>query len=159
MEALDNDIFDVSKTDVHSSDLLPGCVRVLQFASEQVKPTDLVSPSGLRTVAVVDRTANLDKAAKDLVMARFSFGGKSPYAPDIVLVNDFMMGKFLHAVVQHSVEYHSTHNVVDDSKKEKFSSSHSGKAGLSNELLKHEYVRLVSSDPNGTVIELNQRWV
>ncbi len=54
---------------------------------------------------MVDRTANLELAARELVKARFSFGGRSPYAPDLVAVNEFVQQDFLRAVVQACVSY------------------------------------------------------
>ncbi|KAF3017262.1 hypothetical protein E8E15_003427 [Penicillium rubens] len=53
-----------------------------------------------QVVAVVDRTADINHAAEALVAARFSFGGRSPYAPDIVLVNEYIKEQFLIALVQ-----------------------------------------------------------
>ena len=41
-------------------------------------------------------------AAKELVAARFAFGGSSPYAPDLVLVNEFVKEEFLKAAVEES---------------------------------------------------------
>jgi hypothetical protein len=46
----------------------------------------------------VDRTADVKLAARELVAARFAFGGSSPYAPDLVLVNEFVKQEFLQAV-------------------------------------------------------------
>ncbi|KAL2879383.1 hypothetical protein SGCOL_005248 [Colletotrichum sp. CLE4] len=43
----------------------------------------LVSANGARAVAIVDRTADIEAAAKAITAARFSFGGQSPYAPDL----------------------------------------------------------------------------
>jgi len=48
----------------------------------------------------VDRTADVKLAARELVAARFAFGGSSPYAPDLVLVNEFVKREFLQAVVE-----------------------------------------------------------
>lgn len=60
----------------------------------------LISPPST-AIAVVDRSANISKAAKDIVQARFRFCGKSPYAPDLVLVNDFALKEFCQAAVQY----------------------------------------------------------
>jgi hypothetical protein len=57
---------------------------------------------------MVDRSANLQHAAKELVAATFAFGGRSPYAPDVVLVNELVLKDFLCAVVQECVSYGST---------------------------------------------------
>jgi hypothetical protein len=72
-----------------------------QYYSADAFPSldNLASPSHGVVFAVVDRTADVDLAAKELVAGRFSFRGKSPYAPDLVLVNDFVKETFLQAVV------------------------------------------------------------
>ncbi|KAK1655733.1 Aldehyde/histidinol dehydrogenase [Colletotrichum phormii] len=57
----------------------------------------LVSANGARAVAIVDRTADIEAAAKAITAARFSFGGQSPYAPDLVLVNEFVKKEFFEA--------------------------------------------------------------
>jgi acyl-CoA reductase-like NAD-dependent aldehyde dehydrogenase len=42
----------------------------------------------------VDRTADIDHAAKAIVTARFKFQGASPYSPDLVIVNEFVKDEF-----------------------------------------------------------------
>ncbi|KAK2796523.1 hypothetical protein FQN51_009303 [Onygenales sp. PD_10] len=157
LQALDSDILNVIQTDVPASDLPTGVIRVLQSGSPgQAKPADLISPSTARTIAVVDRTANLDNAAKALVAARFAFRGKSPYAPDIVLVNDFVIERFLAAVTQHWIHIRSQLNPGPDAQKN--SQPKPGwDAGLLAELQKYEEPNLICSDSRGTVIELKQR--
>lgn len=59
--------------------------------------TQLLSASTGRAVAVVDRTADIEAAARAITKARFSFGGTSPYAPDLVLVNEFVKQDFFEA--------------------------------------------------------------
>lgn len=70
----------------------------------------LALPSAQRTVAVVDRTADIAAAAADIVHARFSHSGESPYAPDLVLVNEFVIKEFLDASVHSSISYTSDDN-------------------------------------------------
>lgn len=53
-----------------------------------------------RVVAVVDRTADVMQAANKLVSARFTFGGASPYAPDIVMVHEAVLRSFLEEAVR-----------------------------------------------------------
>jgi acyl-CoA reductase-like NAD-dependent aldehyde dehydrogenase len=57
----------------------------------------LLSSAGTRVITVVDRTADLEAAAKAITHARFSFGGTSPYAPDLVLVNEYVKQDFFEA--------------------------------------------------------------
>lgn len=62
------------------------------------KSNELVSMPSRETVAIVDRTADIALAAREINTARRAFGGMSPYAPDVVLVNEFVKPKFLEAV-------------------------------------------------------------
>jgi aldehyde dehydrogenase (NAD+) len=93
-EAIEADTF-VILSSAPSSDTLSACLQVLHETHVNI-PTysQLVSPTG-KVVAVVDRTADLASAAEQLVAARFAFGGTSPYAPDLVLVNEFAKRDFL----------------------------------------------------------------
>lgn len=50
-------------------------------------------------VAVVDRTADIRLAAQEIAQARTAFGGNSPYVPRTVLVNEFVMGSFIDALL------------------------------------------------------------
>ncbi|KAG3184032.1 hypothetical protein PC129_g25319, partial [Phytophthora cactorum] len=59
--------------------------------------TQLLSATQHRAIAVVDRTADLDAAARAITAARFGFGGMSPYAPDLVLVNEYVKKDFFEA--------------------------------------------------------------
>lgn len=70
--------------------------------SSAPRVNELRSPSNSRCVAVVDRTADIESAAKAIATARFSFGGTSPYAPDLVLVNEFVKKEFFEACSRHA---------------------------------------------------------
>ncbi|KAF3770720.1 hypothetical protein M406DRAFT_34412 [Cryphonectria parasitica EP155] len=65
----------------------------------------LLSSNSSRCIAVVDRSADLNAAAKAITTARFSFGGSSPYAPDLVLVNEFIRKDFFEACSQCATSY------------------------------------------------------
>ncbi|KAJ5952528.1 uncharacterized protein N7479_010941 [Penicillium vulpinum] len=93
-KTLDRDTFAVVETRP-DDDFLRSAV-VLSQQSE---------PEELRTVAIVDRTANLDDAAVDLVISRFTFNGRSPYSPDIILVNDFCVQHFIDLLIKHATSY------------------------------------------------------
>ncbi|KAH3554859.1 hypothetical protein KXW20_009501, partial [Aspergillus fumigatus] len=71
----------------------------------RLSSTGLLSPANARAVAVVDRTASVPAAAEALVAARFAFGGRSTYSPDVVLVNEFAMKRFVEAVLHHASRY------------------------------------------------------
>ncbi|KAJ9649320.1 hypothetical protein H2199_000095 [Coniosporium tulheliwenetii] len=136
--ALDVDTFEIAPSRAADPEFRAQCIEVLQEGSQDVpKYTQLVSPSQARVVAVVDRTANLEEAAKALVTARFSFGGKSPYAPDVVLVNEFAKKEFMTAVVKESIDFLTTEN---------------GSVEKGADL-----ARIVTSGANGAILDVEKR--
>ncbi|KAI9825939.1 MAG: hypothetical protein M1819_000458 [Sarea resinae] len=130
------------------------CLQVIQVqdrASGPPSALQLVSPSSALAVAVVDRTADVDAAAKALVAARFSFRGRSPYAPDLVLVNEFAKEAFIYAAVQHCAKILASTNG---------SSSGDGKevdSRFDGEDDKKDSVRVVLQGANGTIIDIRNR--
>ncbi|KAE8375696.1 Aldehyde/histidinol dehydrogenase [Aspergillus bertholletiae] len=109
-EALDSDTFAISDSRPDEDFLQTTLVLDQQLPERLVASTTLKSPSALRTVAVVDRTANLQEAAVDLLRARFAFDGGSPYAPDVVLVNQFCMQPFVELVMKHVAKHLASDN-------------------------------------------------
>lgn len=104
IQALDPDIFQVVSS-TPPDDALAECLAIFQdFYKDESSHTQYAYSTG-RVVAVVDRTADLSSAAEALVAARFSFGGTSPYAPDLVLVNEFSKRDFLEHVLHHAIRY------------------------------------------------------
>lgn len=97
-KALDVNTFHASKTTTDQS-ILDEAVLVDQTSSSpsSTLTSQLLSSSQTRCVAIVDRSANIDDAARAITAARFSFGGTSPYAPDLVLVNEFVKKDFFEA--------------------------------------------------------------
>lgn len=97
-DALDANTFHASKTTTDQS-VLDGAVLVDQTSNgpSVTLTSQLLSSSQARCVAIVDRSANVDDAARAITAARFSFGGTSPYAPDLVLVNEFVKEGFFEA--------------------------------------------------------------
>jgi hypothetical protein len=89
---LDQDIFVIS--DGANKIELPSSLNIEETPSRSIHGTLLALPSSQRTVAVVDRTADIGAAAEAIVHARFSHAGESPYAPDLVLVKEFVVKAF-----------------------------------------------------------------
>lgn len=102
MQALDNETYAVVGVRAPAA-FLAKCVVVDQM--QQLSPSIVTigrivsSPKSL-TLAVVDRTADVKLAARELVASRLGFGGKSPYAIDQVFVNEFVAEIFMDAVAQ-----------------------------------------------------------
>ena len=101
-EALGEDIFEASYTPVAMSDVAyrhrrimqNGCTGPLLFFYS-------VSDPQTKVVAIVERDADIEVAARTLVAARTGLSGKSPYAPDLVLVNEWVKKAFLEAASRH----------------------------------------------------------
>jgi aldehyde dehydrogenase (NAD+) len=103
-QALEADTF-VLVSSSPSSDALATCLQVLQETHvQQPTYTQLASPQS-KVIAIVDRTADLVSAAEQLVTARFAFGGSSPYAPDLVFVNEYVKNDFLEHVLKFAIPY------------------------------------------------------
>lgn len=106
-DALDADTFAVSDTRPEEA-FLKRVVLVVQqdgITSASSALRFLASPASARTIAVVDRTANVMDAAEALVAARFAFGARSPYSPDLVLVHEFAIKPFVEAVIKQSSKH------------------------------------------------------
>ncbi|KAH2575035.1 hypothetical protein KXV99_003637 [Aspergillus fumigatus] len=103
-QALDADTFAISEERPDAA-FLNRVLMVSQTGSAPLAERSLLSPANARAVAVVDRTASVPAAAEALVAARFAFGGRSTYSPDVVLVNEFAMKRFVEAVLHHASRY------------------------------------------------------
>lgn len=106
-KALDPDTFVFGNNKVNNESFLTESVQVYQDAEVTLPPQVKVLRSRMsaRTVAVVDRTADLESAARSLTEARVAFNGRSSYAPDVVLVNEFVMKAFIEACARHVLQY------------------------------------------------------
>ncbi|KAF2728097.1 ALDH-like protein [Polyplosphaeria fusca] len=103
-EALDFDIL-LILTSTPAETSLRNCVSVLQDADIDSPTCSQLVSKKANVIAVVDRTADLAAAAEQLVIARFAFGGRSPYAPDLILVNEWSKVEFLELVLRHAVRF------------------------------------------------------
>ncbi|KAK4942426.1 hypothetical protein LTR10_017873 [Elasticomyces elasticus] len=101
---MDKDTFAVLESRPDDPDFFAQHCVVVDGTLGATEPTSLqtVSASVTRTVAIVDRTAGVGEAAKEVVRARMNFQGKSPYSPDLVLVNEFVLKEFCTAAVQYA---------------------------------------------------------
>ncbi|MCJ1471564.1 hypothetical protein MMC13_000204 [Lambiella insularis] len=111
--SLDGDTFAISDSRPTDADFMHHCTLVLQSQPEGSVGArrTCVSPSSLGVLAVVDRTAMIDEAAQSIVQARFSRLGSSPYAPDLVLVNEFVIQEFITRLLRHVTSRMAHENV------------------------------------------------
>ncbi|KAK0383841.1 hypothetical protein NLU13_9752 [Sarocladium strictum] len=104
-EALDSDIFLATRDQVTNDTLgHHRSMTVLQNGSpEAALASHVVSEPLTRTIAVVERDADLKLAARELTRARFALRGHSPYAPDLVYVNEWVKKNFLAALAEEAI--------------------------------------------------------
>ncbi|KAJ5266529.1 hypothetical protein N7478_009337 [Penicillium angulare] len=148
-DALDHDTFAIT-TERPDSSFLNKALIVTQTSTEI--PNAQASPSTSRTVAVVDRTAKVTDAAQALVAARFALGGRSPYSPDVVLVNEFVMKPFVEAVIQHASRY-----LGGENGEARQSPNPSRRSPLLESIQKTRSDRVLVSGSNWGVVEVQDR--
>lgn len=101
-KALDSDTFCILDSPVESLSTA-SVMLVDQTSSEEVCATSQLPSNPLaRAIAIVDRSADVEAAAKAIVTARCAFHATSPYSPDLVIVNDFVHQKFTEACLRHA---------------------------------------------------------
>ena len=155
--ALSSDTFAIASSPIKDEEFLGKAIIVDQNGSDVRWPkmNQLISLPNSPVVAVVDRTANVQNAAKEVVSARFAFGATSPYAPDVVLVNEFAKKGFLQAVLSECVNLSS--GIELDGK---IGRSHtSSRVGERLKLLQqtHKDVRVVVQESSFAVADLPTR--
>lgn len=155
--ALDNDTFDIAQQPVQDASFLSGCLQVVQDGSVDgaAAQNQLVSKAGSITAAIVDRTANLDETAKALVNARFSFNGKSPYAPDVIFINEFTKKDFLQALLRHSVSFDE--EVEREKSPTRRTGRENGIRDLISSLQKDGSGRVIAQESNRAILEVTKR--
>jgi len=158
---LDADTFDIITGKVDEAELGYTCLHVLQNGStDSPKENQLVSPAKARVVAVVERDANLEEAAKALVTARFSFDGRSPYAPDVVLVNEWVKKDFLNAAVQQSIRYLTEASGSENGhvlERRPARAKAEAVTSMLEQVKKDGGARIVTSGANGAVLDVDRR--
>lgn len=111
-----------------------------------------------KVIAIVDRTADLASAAEQVVTARFAFGGSSPYAPDVVLVNEFIKEEFLEHVLTQSIRFLAGSNAVANgstSTREAKKSSPVAESLKAFQGSKSWKLNVVTQGDSGAVVELS----
>lgn len=148
-DALDHDTFAITAQRPDSSFLSKALVVV---QNDTGGLHGLISPAASRTVAVVDRTAKVAEAAQALVAARFALGGRSPYSPDVVLVNEFVMKPFVEAVIQQASKY-----LAGENGEARQTTGPSRRSALLDAVHKDRNARALVSGSNWGVIEVQDR--
>jgi hypothetical protein len=108
-ESLDPDSFCILNSPLRdSSDIF----LVDQASSSPASPVNqLPSNPSARSIAIVDRGADIEAAARAIVTARFSFQGTSPYSPDVVIVNDFIKQEFVEVCSRYAGKFFASTSI------------------------------------------------
>lgn len=146
--SLDRDIFATSTQPITPEELNTPHILVSQNGSTgPVLRNHLVSDPKAPVIAFVERDADIASAAQALVSARFSLQGKAPYAPDVVLVNEWVKKDLLKALVQKTTEVLAAPT-----------KGRAAKTGLSREIEKDDSVHVVLSGSNGVILDVQNRY-
>lgn len=159
--SLDHGVIEFVSTRASDEDLSPSHIRLFQEKSQNERqPASSKSlfplSSATRSIAIVDRTADLTGAAEAIATARFAYGGNSPYAPDLVLVNEFVKRQFLRALIQATMDQLSLRMSVDA----KFSPSRNTQQTASLIAAEIEGKRAISlsSVGEGSLVDVTSRY-
>jgi len=105
-KALDCDTFYLSTTSLQKISALESAFLVDQTTGSSVSTLNqLPSNQNRRAIVIIDRGADIEKAAKGIVTARFSFQGLSVYSPDLVVVNEFIKDEFIEACSRYAGKF------------------------------------------------------
>ncbi|KAK6432967.1 hypothetical protein LTR95_010863 [Oleoguttula sp. CCFEE 5521] len=144
-KALDPDTIAVVDDDVIDEVLLAEAVIVDQRPEPHapLRVNSMASRGTARVIAVVDRTADVEAAAKSLVRARLAYNGRSSYAPDLVVVNEFVKKPFLEAAARY-VDAHTD-------------GVHSRRTTVSKQVETDSEARVVASSDAGYIVDVTSR--
>jgi acyl-CoA reductase-like NAD-dependent aldehyde dehydrogenase len=159
--SLDHSVIEFVSSRASDEDLSPNHIRLFQEKSQNEhqpasSKTIFPLPSSTRTVAIVDRTADLTSAAEAIATARFAYGGNSPYAPDLVLVNEFVKSQFLRALMQATINQLSLRMSVD-AKSSQSKNSQQTASQIAAEI-EEKRASSLSSVGEGSLVDVNSRY-
>ena len=154
---LDRDTFVIVNKRIDLDALPKSTVRLFGASEPEFAPhrTDLVPPS-TRSIAIVDRSANMQEAASALLRARFSFGGQSPLAPDVVLVSEFRVQEFCKSIAELTSKYFAVQVEMNGSAKSSHAENARTARASANELDQGGAETLISGS-RGSVARVNDR--
>ncbi|KIW19375.1 hypothetical protein PV08_03670 [Exophiala spinifera] len=144
---LDADVFAISSTRPPEA-FLSKCQVVSQVEEDT---------SSAKVVAIVDRSSNVPEAASIIGTSRVAFNGRAAYAPDIVLVNEFVAEDFLFHLVQAVTTPPSKPSLSAVSQQSPKAQS-DGASQIIKELEGNDGVRVVMSGASCTIVDVKDRY-
>jgi len=153
-DALDSDIFLVTRDQITQDTIGHRHLTVLQNGStEPALATQIVSEPSTRTIAVVERDADLKLAARELTKARFALRGHSLYAPDVVYVNEWVKKNFLAALAEEAIRI-SPQQGGDSGQTSRPTVSRQ----LQDRIAQDRHVSIVSSNGTGFIVDVEEKY-
>lgn len=152
-KALDQDSFAIVDRDPFDAAFRSTHVVTLNAVPNEkaVSSSQSIQTPLARTAAIVDRSADINTAAKELVRARFAFSGQTPYATDLVLVNEFCIKEFCSALAQSTLSFLTQDINGSTGKSNSKISDATNQGSLSKRIKDEEGVTVIASGPRGTI--------
>ena len=154
-EALDRQAFRVVNSRP-TDEILCHCYIIDQVgstSSTHVTRTLLSEPAAW-TAVMVDRTANLEFAAKEIIAAKSFGASQSPYAPNCILVNEFVEAEFTRLLLKHLPGTASSHTNGSA-----YTSNHNGGITQSKAIEHAKASNVVLTTSSYKIIKVAQRQV
>lgn len=108
---------------------------------------------------MVDRTADVQHAAEEVVASRLAFGGRSRYAVDIVLVNEFQAEEMTKAVIQAMERRQATGEGTETTLIQSFKSySTTSDSAAVDEEVKSQKAKLIHGDSVTRIVKILDRY-
>ena len=98
----------------------------------------------------------MQQAASSILRARFAFGGQAPVAPDLVLVNEYLVKEFCNAIAEKTSKYFAQQLEMNGSSEHSAAAKARAARTSSNELDKAGAETILSGS-RGTVVRVNDR--
>ncbi|PYI05112.1 hypothetical protein BO78DRAFT_419971 [Aspergillus sclerotiicarbonarius CBS 121057] len=98
-QPLDWELYALVQGPITNHDILSTALIVDQTGTTD-SPDSVISSPNLRSIAVLDRTADVEKAATQILSAHLAFSGQSPHAPDLIVVNEWVKQKLIDTIIR-----------------------------------------------------------
>lgn len=98
-QSLDEELYALSKGPLNDKEVLSTALIIDQTGKKEAANLIRSLPC-LRSIAIVDRTADVDKAAEQILSAHLAFSGKSPHAPDLIILNEWVKNSFIDTIIR-----------------------------------------------------------
>lgn len=161
-KALDRDAFAIISSRA-PAEFLSHCIVIDQaqkLSQAEANSAQRILPSTVgQNIALLDRTGDIQLAAREIVASCLAFRGRGRYAIDLVLVNEFVADDLVSAL-SHVLEKQSISNketVPPAQRKTTRSSPEDSMASMIDEKISSKEIKSVKGDSKTGIIEIIDR--